>query len=283
MAMEPRRDADGLDFSTYDWFVDRVNIAAKWQRDFKDEAYRYFQMYAGQQWEDEVKRELVARDRLPVVFNQVLSVINSVCGTEIMSRFLAKFLPRTVDDQGFSDILNGALRYMRDQTDAESEESQAFMDTLIAGVGAVEFYQDYSDGPEGRTKVERVPTFRLFWDPQSIKPNMRDAEWVAAYKYMTKDEAKEQWPEYETEIETYVTSFPELDADVNWHSRTRIAGLPWYDIDKDLVLVFDYQYRRMEPYYLAVDPSTGTREEYTVEEWRNLKRNITEINDGLPE
>ena len=69
MAMEPRRDAAGLDFSTYDWFVDRVNIAAKWQRDFKDEAYRYFQMYAGQQWEDEIKRELVARDRLPVVFN----------------------------------------------------------------------------------------------------------------------------------------------------------------------------------------------------------------------
>ena len=260
--------------------IDRINQAARVLSEWKDEAELYFEMYAGEQWSDDVTRVLEEQEKPAIVFNHILKVINAVAGTEVTNKFAPKYRPRSVGPRAaFADMLNGALRYIRDQTDASDEESQAYMDALICGIGAVEFSQDYTHTAEGRTLVERKPVFNLWWDYNTEKPNMKDGRWVADYFYMPKEEAIDQWPEYSEEIENYVESYQDLDGQAATQVETRIAGEKWYEKDRDEVLIYKYHYRKLEPYFLSVDPDTKESVEYTVEEWKNLRENIKGLND----
>ena len=220
--------------------IDRINQSARILQDIKDRAELNHDMYRGLQWDDEIARELADQDKAAIVFNQVLSLINSVSGTEQINRFMPKYRARTIGPQArFADMVNGAVRYMRDQTDAEDEESHAFADCLIGAVGALRFSQDYTENEEGRTMCERIPIFKLWWDWNAQKPNLKDGRWIAEYEHMPKDEAIAQWPEHEDEITRFINSYDDLDASAGSQVRRRIAGDLWYEKDRDEVLCIE--------------------------------------------
>lgn len=275
-------DYSGMD--TRERAIDRINQSARVLQDLKDRAELNFAMYAGEQWLPTVAQVLEDQDKAPIVFNQLLPLINNVAGDEQTNPFMPKYRPRATGERAkFADFLNGCVRYLRDQTDAQDEESQAFADNLIGGVSAVRFTQDYTESEVGRTMAERVPIFNLWWDFNAIKPNMRDGRWVAEYEYVPKEELQQDYPEYADEIEQFTASYEDLDATAGSQVRRRIAGDLWYEKDRDECLLYSYYYRKLDPYYLTVDPETQQRKTYTVEEWKNLKTNLTRQNEVLVE
>lgn len=272
------------DMETRERAIDRINQSARVLEDTKARAEMNFGMYAGDQWIPAVAKILEDQDKAPIVFNQLLRVINSVAGDEQTNPFMPKFRSRAMGPRAhFADILNGVVRYMRDQTDAQDEESEAFADCLIGAVSAIRFTQDYTESEEGRAMAERVPIFNLWWDFNAIKPNMRDGRWIAEYEYVPKQEAQDEYPEYADEIEMFTQSYDDLDATAGSQVRRRIAGDLWYEKDRDEVLLYRYYYRKLDPYYLTVDPQTKERQTYTVEEWKNLKTNLKAQNLRLVE
>lgn len=165
------------------------------------ESYDFF---ASVQWTDEDIAKLDEEGRPAVVFNRIVRTINAVAGIELQNRQEVRYYPRNVDlnqnpnepsDSGYSEMLNNAAKWVREQNDAEDEESEAFEDCLISGVGWTETKMDYDTDPQGMIVKDRIDPLQMLVDPNSKKRNFADAKWIACIKDFTKKEAKEMFPD----------------------------------------------------------------------------------------
>ena len=96
-------------------------------------------------------------------------MIDAVCGAQVNNRNEIKFLPRSGDDGGKTELLNGVARWVMDQTDAEDADSEAFRDVAIGGMGWTETRMCYEEEQDGRIIVERRDPFEMGWDRYARK------------------------------------------------------------------------------------------------------------------
>ena len=89
---------------------------------------------------------------------------------------------------------------LRDQCNAEDEESDSFVDMLTCGVGCTETLVEYDENPDGEITIGRVDPMKVRWDPASRKRNMTDAAWVQIDKEMPLADIKAEWPEKADEL-----------------------------------------------------------------------------------
>ena len=73
-----------------------------------------------------------------------------------------------------NELLTSAAKWFRQQCDAEDEESDAFRDLVVCGMGWTETRLDYEDNPEGDPKVDRVDPLEMVWDSGAKKRNLVD-------------------------------------------------------------------------------------------------------------
>lgn len=161
-----------------------------WHKSAKEE----FDMVAGDQWSDEDKAALEAQDRVPVVFNRIAAFIRGVCGMEVSNRQAVKYLPREMGDVQPNEIMNAAATWCRDYCNAEDEESDAFRDMVICGIGCTETRLDYEEDQEGMIFVERRDPLRVGWDTTAVKRNLTDANWVYSFADYSKAAFETKWP-----------------------------------------------------------------------------------------
>ena len=106
--------------------------------DWRDEAEEDFDFVAGNQYSREEKEHLQDSLRPIITFNRVDPIIRSVSGSEISARQEGKYMPREMGDAKANDVLTQAAQWFRDQSEAEDEESDAFLDSSICGIGWTE-------------------------------------------------------------------------------------------------------------------------------------------------
>ncbi len=150
---------------------------------------------SGDQWDEEDKALLEELDRPAIVFNREAPFIDAVVGMEINNRKEVRYLPRELGDAQANELLTGAAEWARDESDAEDEESQAFRDMLITGMGWVETSMDYLRDPDGMIVINRRDPFRMRWDTRATKRNISDKEWVMHIEDMTAAEIEQTWPD----------------------------------------------------------------------------------------
>lgn len=163
------------------------NHWSKW-RNTARESYDFF---AGVQWSEDDVRILEEQGRPSVTFNRIARTINAVAGLELQNRQEVSYSPRTIDDSGVNEVLTAAAKWVRDNCDAEDEESEAFQDALITGQGWTETRLDFAQNAEGMVQVSRVDPFEMAVDPNAKKRNFDDAKWVARIKELTRNEYME--------------------------------------------------------------------------------------------
>lgn len=241
------------------WINDCLRESAKHTAEWRQEARTWYDFYAGDQWDAEAKATMLDQKKVPVVFNRVARTVNAVIGLEIQNRQAVQFIPREVGDSKVNEIYTSAADWIRDNCDAEDEESEAFQDLMIAGVGATETRIDYEEEPDGKTLIERVDPLELFWDANSRKKNLRDRRWCARVKRVSDNDIREMWPDYtvpEGNFETY------LRDDEQPHDATP----PYYDKDdpaanapkhRELVC---FQWYEREPFYRYRDTDGQIKE-----------------------
>lgn len=163
---------------------------AKW----RTEARKCYDFFAGDQWDGEDKKKLEDEMRPVVTFNRCPRTINGVAGLELQNRQEIRCNAREKGDAAVSDVLNAALKWARDNCDAENEESEMFQDCLMTGVGWVGTRMEYEEEPEGQIIEERIDPLEMMVDPNSKKRNFADAKWVARIRQMTRREFNANWP-----------------------------------------------------------------------------------------
>ncbi len=251
--------------------------ASRHQSDWRQEARNAFEFRDGEQWDDADKAILEEQRRPVVVFNRVAPIIDSIVGYEISNRQEVRYLPRTIGDRKINSIYTEAARWVRDNCDAEDEETDAFGDAITCGMGWTEWRVDYDEDPKGQLVKERVPPLEMRWDPNARKNNLADADWMMREKWWELSAVQQRWPDKAGDIRPvqdteYDNWLDEHDATNAWkyHHDQR-----WFDPTENKVLVIQYQYREKEPYYIVADPESGRTVEFSETRWNRIKDKVS--------
>src|SRR6202165_527369 len=255
------------------WWYSDADASANWRSQATDD----LGFIAGEQLTDEDKAILDAAQRPHVVFNRVLTIIKAIAGMEINGRHEIVFLPEENDDTTTSEILSGASKWMGQKCDAEDEQSEAFQQCCVTGIGATESRWSYKRSSKGEYIEEMFDCRELFWDRTAKKKNIIDSRRRARVRPMPLSDALQMFPG---------KSRRQLDA--NWadagiyydtgprsieEKRIRDGKnsyLDWDDTNE--VTIVCTQWIENEPYYLVADDESQTKHEMTPKEFRLLKR-----------
>tara|TARA_R110000751_G_scaffold41243_3_gene96932 strand:- start:2145 stop:4208 length:2064 start_codon:yes stop_codon:yes gene_type:complete len=225
----------------------------------------------------------VLRDALrPVLtFNRCGPVIDVVCGQEINNRQEVRYIPREQGDSKVSEILTGAADWVRDQCDAEDEESDAFHDMVVCGMGWTETRMDYDDDLDGAVIIERIDPLEMHWDSGSRKRNLTDSRWMMRVKEFTLKEIKERWPDKADEITGPDALWgDDLDDESPHvtHAGDQYQGAEeTTDIKKErMVKVMHHQWWDKEDIWRVADPLTGGISELDQKSYNKMEERFIE-------
>lgn len=240
--------------------------------DWRTAARECYRFYAGSQWSDEDRAYLEEQNRVPVTFNRTARTVNAVSGLEIANRQEVRYIPRGPEDAGPAEVQTTAAKWARDQTDAEDEESEAFRDLAICGMGWTETRLDYEDDADGLVMTERVDPLELFWG-ESDRRCLTGSRWRARVTKVSEMELRELWPEYapgekpgdswlEDDDEPHDSSPPFYDAD----KKPGTDPKPLHELTK-----FEYWTREK---YVRVATSGGKIVEFSSAKWVRLRPQV---------
>ncbi len=173
------------------WFATSRDHSRRWREDARED----FDFVAGNQWDDEAIRILQDQQRPVITFNRIEPIVSAVCGSEVNNRQEVRYIARTEGDEQVNEVLTAGAAYFRDCCDAEDEESDAFADLVICGMGWTDTAVDYEVDPEGEICINRIDPLEMYWDAGSSKHNLSDATYVIRVKDFPRKTARAMFPD----------------------------------------------------------------------------------------
>lgn len=275
--------------------VERVKAARteadRTQSAWREEARQCYAFVAGDQWSETDKAALEEQMRAAVVFNRVGPMVDSVAGSEVNNRQAVRYVPRQSGDSAVNEILSGAADYVREQCDAEDEESDAFLDAVTCGVGWTEIRMDYSDNPDGDVQIRRIDPLSMRWDPAAKQRNLSDRRWQQHDEMMSLDEIEALWPDKADEIAASASLGTTSEDEGETHNADPIAAYrqnPFgYERKTGRVRVTRHQWWELQTYHAVLDPATGQMLELDQDQFSKLAERVkaitgAEIEQSMP-
>lgn len=245
--------------------------------DWLKEARDCFDFVAGNQIEQEDKDRMRGEGKIAVAFNRMGPVIDAVSGAEILGRQQVKYSPRTMGDVQINEVITQAAEWVRDQCDAGGEESDAFRDCFICGLGYTETRTDYEENPKGKILIEGGEAMKCLPDPTARKANAIDARYLRFRNEMSRDEFEDLYPD----------EAGSLDDPSSGMKQTSNNPRDDYDQDNakkgaDTVTVDLFQWYETEKVYIAPSMDGTTTVEYPAEQFEELLAMAEEAGRQIP-
>lgn len=245
-----------------------VEVDRHWSA-WRKEARECYEIIAGRPWTKDEMLEMEDRNRVPVSFNRTLPLVKAVAGAEIAARLRVDYKPRTLGDAKTNEMLTSAAEWIRDECDAGGEESHAFFDSLVCGLGCTETRLDFEVEADGQVVEERVDPLEISMSRPNGKVGALDVEYVRRRRTFSKRKAKERFG--------YV---PGGDDDSEENAGTSVddprnAYRDDDSIDRtgnDDVIVSEYQWYELRSEYLVLHPATGQTVSVDDAQFRSLKK-----------
>ncbi len=240
--------------------------------DWREQATEDYAFFAGEQWSPEDKQKLESEGRPAVVFNRIARTVNAVLGLEVQNRQEARYFPREINDKGVNELLTDAAKWVRESCDAEDEESEAYLDTLVCGVGYTETRLDYEQGEESMILIERRDPFEMGVDHCAKKRNFDDKRFIYRIQKYSQSEFEEQWPDAEIPQSS-------LFDDEEQNGPHRVDPVDGYrnkddegkDNDARTIQVAQYQYWELQK-FRPVQDETGQITEMPEERFQAIRQ-----------
>lgn len=225
---------------------------------WREEARECFEFYANRQWSQEEEEILKNQMRPTITFNRSAVLIDAVLGYEVNNRQETRFIPRTLGDAKVNEELTKGSEYFRDECDAEFEESDAFRDMLICGMGWTGDRLDATRNPEYDLIRERIDPFEMMADPSARKPNLADARYMMRKKWMARDEVRQMFPEWDSEggNADWLADDEAEGGIQHTDPRNRYKGNNDSEVGRDIPTL-EYQWMTLEDRFLIKNPQNG--------------------------
>lgn len=244
-----------------DEYLTEKSDVRKWLREWskatvewRQEAANNYKMVANNQWDEEDIAQMSEAKRPIVSFNRVAALIRGICGLEVNNRQAVRYLPRELGDVQTNEILTAAASWVRQECNAEDEESDAFRDTIICGMGFVETWVDYVSDPQGKIMIERLSPLSCAWDTHAHKRSLQDARWLATWKDICPEDFELLFPGKLEELHAASKSTPDFEYGIG-SPVEEDYNAPWSNFsagkgeDRKLIRVVQIQYWENEEYY----------------------------------
>lgn len=163
---------------------------AKWREQAEDD----YAFQAGHQWTTQEKAQMEESARPPIVFNRTAVILSAVAGSEINNRTEVRFIPREIGDAKPNEVLTAGAEWFRDQADAEDNDSEAFNDLLVCGIGFTDTALDWEEDPDGHPITPRIDPLEMCWDHHARQKGLQDARRFARVRKMDPQAAEEMFP-----------------------------------------------------------------------------------------
>jgi hypothetical protein len=277
-------DEDALYPILKGWVKEGQQHLSKW----REEAKEAFGFVAGDQWSDEDKARLTEQMRVPIVFNRVAPVADSVAGLEVGNRQEIHYYPQQVGSSGKADLLSAAAKFFRAEADTEDEESDAFYDCLVCGLGVTEIRPDYESDPEGSLPTDRLDPLSVFYDPSARKRNLVDRRYCGYVEEMPITEARALFPDAEDE-DLHASWATVTDTERDPHDADPLTAYNKGDeltaggnVARRKVTVVYIEWWDREQRMMVVDPLSGKRAEFSKEKHAKAKKRLAALGIDLP-
>jgi len=278
-------DDEGLFARLKDWFTDDYEHHCEWLNGVEENddtrieggAKEDYEFVSGHQWDAETLTVMRDQNRPTPVFNLVESRIDAVTGFEVSNRQETRYLQRKLGGTGVNEVLSAAVKWFRDQTDAEDEESDAFRDAVICGKGWTETRIDYETNPDGDPRIERIDPFEIFPNRYSQKPNFADANRVWRIRKMSFDEATAMFPDADPEMLS--AGWALSDQSEPYHQNPLDDYTFEHSTNGNVpdCTIIECQWWEREPYVRYVDGNSGEVIEVTLDEFSTLMDRLQAI------
>lgn len=240
---------------------------------WRQEARRCYDFVAGHQWTQDDKAALLDQMRQPIVFNRTGPMVDAVIGAEILNRQEVRFIPREVGDVQVNEVITAANDWARDLCDAEDEESDAFSDVIVCGLGWTETRMDYEIDPDGTIRIDRVDPLEMWGDPSATKRNLADMRFCYRGRFRDKKELPKEWRTKISESNSNGEAEQSFGrgqtgpGDDYEHGDPETSG---EDKNKGKVFIKHFQWYELEDGYKLSDEATGQTATMDVEEFRQI-------------
>lgn len=229
-------------------------------KDWRKEAKEDFEFLAGDQWTDKDKAKLKEEMRPLITFNRTNPIIQSVSGMEISNRKEVKYFPREAGDAKPNELLTEGAKWFRDVSDADDEDSDAFLDTMVCGLGATETTLDYEEEPAGDPMVSAINALECLWDKSARKKNFSDARRIWRVRKIPLDRALDLFPD--TDKKQLDARWAHLDAEPEDHESQEESDRyegddDGRDVDEHDVTIVHLEYKKRVKVKTLVDHMTG--------------------------
>lgn len=256
----------------------KKEIKADWDYHsaWRDEARDNYDFMVGDQWEEAARLEMEEGNRVPLVFNRVAPIIHAIAGTEINNRTEVRYIPRTIGDAKVNEALTAGAEWFRDTSQAEEEDSQSFMDSLICGIGSTDTSLDFEADAEGEPTIMRLDPIMTFWERSAHRKCLKDAQRTGVVLFLPRKEAEARFPDADKRDlnASWLGAEMTEDGQVN-HNRSgdEYGGIDNDEVEdgnKDTVCIVQVQWCEREKSVEYADPATGERKEMTKDKFDRL-------------
>lgn len=252
-------------------FKDSNKFFLNWRGEARDD----YAFVAGDQWTDIDRAYLEEQQRPAVTFNYSEKMVDAVVGAEVSNRQEVTYRPREATDAAVAEVWNNTAKWVRDQCNAEDEESDAFHDALICGMGWTQTRMSYDEELDGRIEIHRIDPLEMRSDPAAIKPGVVDRRYNFRVFWVDEGDAKREWANF--------ISSPEAEIDraagvIRQGHRYEDGEMDEAEQHKGQVQIRHYECYEREPLY-RIEGAQGLIE-LTESEFRAAKDDLDAV--GTP-
>jgi hypothetical protein len=282
---EANAQAKGDKHDLFDWLVELFLDGKMALDDWREETTEDFQFAAGHQYSDAAMRKARDAKAPTVVFDRIGRNISAVVGLEINNRARAACYPREPGDVEEAELGSSILEWVDDETDALSEDGEAFRDMLICGVGCTDTSMDYLNYDGGMPATVRQPILTCYWDQHAKRKNLVDRAWDAVAKTMPIEEARRICPGWE-DVSLHA-GWAGVDDDlvnagvkVDNHRYETNSPRGAKSQERRRVTLIEIQWREVEHGYLVEDIQTGKKRSLPADVGRKLVEAMPDRYEG---
>src|SRR3990167_5738167 len=165
----------------------------------------FVEAWSSKLWSDyrrdstEALTRLRAAGRATISINHIQAIVDVLTGFERQNRYDLKTVPQGEEDAEDAELMTWLLKHVQEQTDAHHYSSEAFENTTIRGMAALEVGIDWTRDPVyGDILLEPLtPGEDVIWDPHWTRPDLSDARYVLRFKTAWIEDLIAQYPEHE--------------------------------------------------------------------------------------
>tara|TARA_R100001015_G_C4633578_1_gene198732 strand:- start:2315 stop:4666 length:2352 start_codon:yes stop_codon:yes gene_type:complete len=152
---------------------------------------------AGAQWTNEERQVLENRGQAPIVVNRIHPIVETAKSLLTYNSPQFRSTAREDSDRDTAKVFSDLFSWVWTQSSGDEELKKVIDDYYVGGMGVLNVYQDPdADMGKGEVYIKGVNPLDVYIDPNSKDVYARDAANILVVKYITDEQAMQQYPEF---------------------------------------------------------------------------------------